>query len=99
MEDETEIPSLTIGYRAFQNCTKLADFAGAGANSIVIDGIGAVAFTGCASFTYDMLDKIKTVPGATKVQDAVNKKYIYFKPDSNANMPSKGCLIYGEIES
>jgi hypothetical protein len=46
-----------------------------------------------------MIDKIKFIPGATKIQDAINKKFIYFKPDNNAIVPSKGCLAYGEIES
>jgi hypothetical protein len=47
-----------------------------------------------------MLDKIKSITGTTKIQDATgSKKYIYFKPDNNATMTSKGCLAYGEIES
>jgi hypothetical protein len=94
-----EIPSLSIGAATFGYCTKLADFAGVSANSIIIDSIATYAFGVCSSLTYDMIDKIKSVPGATKIQDAVNKKYIYFKPDNNAVMNAKGCLAYGEIES
>jgi hypothetical protein len=47
-----------------------------------------------------MLDKIQSVVGTTKVQDTTGfKKFIYFKPDNNATMMSKGNLAYGEIES
>jgi hypothetical protein len=101
MEDAAEIPSLSLGANAFDRCTKLADFAGTGANSIVINSIANYAFSLCPSLTYDMIDKIKdTIPGATKVQDTTDsKKYIYFKPDNNAVMYTKGNLIYGEIES
>jgi hypothetical protein len=99
IEDEANIPSLSLGINAFTACTKLTDFAGTGANSIVIDTIGQYAFSLCSSLTYDMIDKIKTIPGITEIQDATNKKYIYFKPDNNATMPSKGNLAYGEIES
>jgi hypothetical protein len=49
MEDETVVPSLSIGANAFERCTKLLDFAGTGADSIIIDGIGASAFTVCPS--------------------------------------------------
>jgi hypothetical protein len=46
-----------------------------------------------------MLDKIQSIPGATKIQDASIKKSICFKPNNNDVMYSKGCLAYGEIES
>jgi hypothetical protein len=88
-----------LGNQAFINCAKLADFAGTDANSIIIDSITSSAFSNCASLTYDMIDKIKTIPGTTKIQDAINKKFIYFKPDNNAAMYTKGNLAYGEIES
>jgi hypothetical protein len=100
IEDAVEIPSLSIGTVAFDNCQKLADFAGASANSIVIDAIANYTFSLCPNLTYDMIDKIKSVVGTTKVQDTTGfKKFIYFKPDNNAIMLSKGCLAYGEIES
>jgi hypothetical protein len=100
MEEQPGIPSLSINGTAFERCTKLADFSGAEADSIVIDSIGAYAFSLCPSLTHDMLDKIQSVVGTTKVQDNTGfKKFIYFKPDNNAAMDTKGCLAYGEIES
>jgi hypothetical protein len=99
IEDALEIPSLSIGTAAFHS-TKLADFAGTGVNSIVVDSIGTYAFGVCPSLNYDMIDKIQSIPGTTKVQDTTSsKKFIYFKPDNNAAMYTKGNLIYGEIES
>jgi hypothetical protein len=99
IEDAVEIPSLSLGTNAFAGCANLADFTGVDANSIIINAIGGYAFDYARSLNYNMLDKIQSITGATKVQDAVNKKYIYFKPDNNAVMYTKGNLIYGEIES
>jgi hypothetical protein len=100
IEDESEIPSLSLGTTAFSYCSKLADFAGTGADSIVINAIGTATFYACSSLTYNMLDKINSVTGTTKVQDTTSsKKFIYFKPDNNGTLYSKGCLAYGEIES
>jgi hypothetical protein len=100
IEDAVEIPSLTIGTYSFTGCTKLADFAGVDANSVVIDSIGTYTFGICPSLTYNMLDKIKSVAGTTKVQDTTgSKKFIYFKPDNNGTLYSKGSLAFGEIES
>jgi hypothetical protein len=100
IEDAVEIPSLSLGTGAFERCAKLADFAGTESDSIVIDAISNYAFSNCRFLTYDMIDKIKSVPGATKVQDTTgSKKFIYFKPDNNAAIDTKGGLAYGEIES
>jgi hypothetical protein len=100
IEDEAEIPSLTLGLNAFYNCAKLTNFAGTETNSVIIDTIGQYAFAVCPNLTYSMIDKIQSISGTTKIQDTTgSKKFIYFKPDNNTAMNTKGNLAYGEIES
>jgi hypothetical protein len=94
------IPNLMIDERAFYSCEKLSDFVGALPDSIDIADIGDYAFAYCNALSYNMLDKIRTVGGTQKIKDgSVSKQYIYFRPEAQAAMYTKGCLAYGEIAS
>jgi hypothetical protein len=95
------IPTMQLRNYAFYNCTKLSDFVGVGVDSIVMDQMGMGTFGGCTSLTYDMLNKIASVDGATKVRDnSAARKFLYFKStDDSRTLTYKGNIAFGEIAS